>query len=43
MRNNKKAKQTKSHAPHPNQAQVMQTQIMKKKDEKENAKRSFQR
>jgi hypothetical protein len=28
--------------PHPNQAQVMQTQIMKKKkDEKEDVKRSF--
>jgi len=34
---------TPPHHPHPNQNQVTQTQIMGKKDEKEDAKRSFQR
>jgi hypothetical protein len=35
----------KTHPPHlhPNQTQVMQTQIRKKQNEKEDAKRSFQR
>ena len=43
FRNEEQYIKSHPHHLHPNQTQVMQTQIRKKKNEKEDTKRSFQR